>query len=75
MNAILRKKTALIIRRGNEFLVGKVMGGPELRWSTFPWDAWMTRKREDAEGVARATGGDLWLFNPITGEIREAALP
>ena len=38
--ADIRKETKLIIKRGNEYLVGLVMGGPELRWSTCPWDAW-----------------------------------
>ena len=66
-----RHETKLIIRRGAEYLVGKILGEPELRWSISPWDAWGTRDWTKAERVARATGGDLWLFNPVAGQIRE----
>ena len=48
------------------------MGGPELRWSTCPWDAWWTRNPEEAQQVARKTGGDVWLFNPVAGTARES---
>ena len=65
----IRLKTGLIIKRGPEFLVGRIMGTSELKWSDSPWDAWRTRDREAAE---RVTGGDLWLFNPVAGQIREA---
>ncbi len=68
----IRLKTGLIIKRGPEFLVGRIMGTSELKWSASQWDAWRTRDREAAENVARATGGDLWLFNPVAGQIREA---
>ena len=67
----IRKATVLIIKRGNEFLVGRIFGGRELKWSTSPWDAWYTRRRDEAEKVARVVGGNLWLFNPIAGQIRE----
>ena len=70
----IRAETYLVIRRGGEYLVGKIMGGPDLKWSTSPWDAWKTRNREDAEDVARATGGDIWLFNQVAGQVREAKL-
>lgn len=70
----IRRETCLVIRRGGEYLVGKIMGGPDLKWSTSPWEAWRTRCREDAENVARVTGGDVWLFNPIVGQVRAAVL-
>ena len=70
--ADIRGQTKLIIKRGNEYLVGLVMGGPELRWSTCPWDAWWTRNPEEAQQVARKTGGDVWLFNPVAGTARES---
>lgn len=70
----IRKSTGLIIKRGNEYLVGRIMGTSDLKWSISPWDAWITRNREDAEDVARATGGDIWLFNPIAAQLREAEL-
>ena len=68
----IRRQTCLIIRRGAEFLVGTILYSTDLRWSRSPWDAWRTRSWEKAGKIAQRTGGDLWLFNPITGELREA---
>ena len=68
----IRRCTGLIIKRGPEYLVGRILGTNDLKWSISPWDAWRTRNREEAEDVARATGGDVWLFNPIAAQIREA---
>ena len=67
----IREKTGIIIQKGNEYLVGLVLGGPELRWSLSPWDAWGPRDMEKARKIARRTGGDLWLFNPVAGQLRE----
>ena len=67
----IRTKTQVIIKRGTEFLVGTILYSTDLRWSGSPWDAWGTRDMEKAEKVARRTGGDLWLFNPIAGQLRE----
>lgn len=67
----IRKSTVLIIKRGAEFLVGRIPYSTELRWSGSPYDAWSTRVREQAEAVARVTGGDLWLWNPVAGQLRE----
>ena len=66
----IRLTTVLIIRRNNEYLVGRIMGTKELRWSGSPYDAWKTRDREEARNVARETGGVLVLFNPIIGKTR-----
>lgn len=68
----IRTKTCLVIKRGPDFLVGTILDSTELRWSRSAWDAWSTRDRAKAEKVARATGGDLWLFNPVAGQLREA---
>lgn len=70
--SVIKLETGLIIKRGPEFLVGRIMGTRDLKWSLSPWDAWKTRDREAAEFVARETGGDLWLFNPILGQARKA---
>ena len=67
----IRLATVLIVRRGTEFLVGRIPYSLEYRWSRSPYDAWGTREREDARKVARRTGGDLWLWNPISGQLRE----
>ena len=67
----IRKSTVLIIKRGAEFLVGRIPYSMEFRWSGSPYDAWSTRVREQAEVVARATGGDLWLWNQVAGQLRE----
>ena len=71
MKGDVRKKTGLIIRRGNEFLVGTILFSTELRWSRSPWDAWITRNREAAHAVAKKVGGDIALFNPIVGQIKD----
>ena len=70
----IRRETCLIIRRGPDYLVGRILGTSELRWSDSPWDAWRTRDREAAARIGRITGGDVWLFNPICGQIREARI-
>ena len=68
----VRLHTCLIIRRGPEFLVGTILYSTDLRWSMSPRDAWGTRSWEKAEKVARVTGGRLWLWNPVLGQLREA---
>lgn len=67
----IRRRTCLIIKRGSMFLVGKILYSHEYRWSISPYDAWQTRDRVIAENVAKKCGGDLWLFNPIAGQLRE----
>ena len=67
----IRLATGLIIRKGPDFLVGTVLYSTELRWSWSPWDAWRTRNWKEAEDIARVTGGDLWLFNPVAGQLKE----
>lgn len=66
----IRRKTCIIIRKNGAFLVGTILFSTDLRWSTSPYDAWMTRKREDAERVAGAVGGEMVLFNPIVKQMR-----
>ena len=67
----VRKCTVLIIKRGSMFLVGRIPYSTELRWSSSPYDAWKTRERDKAEKLARVIGGDLWLFNPVVGQLHE----
>lgn len=67
----IRECTVLIVKRGSMFLVGKIPYSAEFRWSDSAYDAWRTRKRETAENVARIVGGDLWLWNPVAGQLRE----
>ena len=67
----IRMKTGLIIRKDGEYLVGHVLYSGELRWSLSPWDAWTTRIRAKARTVAERTGGEILLFNPIAGQIKE----
>ena len=64
----LRLYTCIIIRKNGEYLVGRVLGSSELRWSISPFDAWRTRDREKARTVARKTGGITILFNPVIGK-------
>ena len=67
----VREKTVLIIRKGDEYLVGTICFSTELRWSKSKYDAWATRRREDAERVAGMVKGTVMLFNPIVNQIRE----
>ena len=66
----IRRKTGLIIRKGNEFLVGTICYSKDLRWSVSPWDAWRTRDPEAARRVAEKVGGEIDLFNPVAGQRR-----
>ena len=66
----IRTKTVLIIRKGNEFLVGTICFSTDLRWSIYASDAWRTRDKKIAEMVARKVGGQLVLYNPIINETR-----
>ena len=66
-----RRQTCIIIRKGGEYLVGTVLYSRDLRWSYSAFDAWRTRDREAARMVARITGGELVLFNPIIGKTGE----
>lgn len=67
----IRRKTVLIIRREGQYLVGYVMGTTILRWSISPWDAWATRNRVMAQMVAGRVGGEILLFNPVAGQMKE----
>ena len=71
-NRYIRQATVLIVRRGTEFLVGRIPYSLEFRWSSSPYDAWGTREKDKAQKVARLLGGDIWLFNPVVGQLREA---
>ena len=66
----IRKKTCIIIRKDGEYLVGTILYSTDLRWSWSQYDAWRTRKREDAERVAGKVGGEMVLFNPIVKQMR-----
>ena len=66
----IRLQTCVIIRKNSEYLVGRVLGSNDLRWSTSPHDAWRTRNRRDAEDMAKRVGGITMLFNPIAGQLR-----
>ena len=67
----LRRKTAIIIRKNGEYLVGREIYDGPLRWSKDRYDAWRTRDREKARRIARVTGGVTVLFNPIIGRTKE----
>lgn len=66
----IRRKTVMIIRKDNEYLVGTILYSSDLRWSASPWDAWKTRIRANARSIADKTGGEIMLFNPVAGQIR-----
>lgn len=66
----IRRETCIIIRKDGEYLVGTICYSTDLRWSGSPYDAWKTRRKEDAERVARKVGGEMVLFNPIVNQRR-----
>ena len=66
----IRLLTCIIIRKNTKYLVGRVLGTSELRWSDSPHDAWRTRNKDDARDMARIVGGSLMLFNPAVGQMR-----
>ena len=74
MNKYIKLATVLIVKRGAEFLVGRIPYSFEFRWSRSAYDAWGTREKESARKVARLTGGEICLFNPVTGQLREAKI-
>lgn len=70
MRMNIREQTAIIIQKDGLYLVGTILGGPDLRWSYSPWDAWRTRRRDKALIVADRIGGTQMLFNPVAGQLR-----
>lgn len=66
----IRTKTCIIIRKDGEYLVGTVLYSTDLRWSASPYDAWQTRRKEDAQRVAGKVGGEMVLFNPIVKQMK-----
>lgn len=49
------------------FLIGINLFG-KLRWSNYIYDAWRTRRIEDALLVAKKTSGEIILFNSANGD-------
>ena len=66
----LRRATRLIIKKDNEYMVGRILYSRQLRWSTSPNDAWWTRDMDKAQFVARQLGGTVVLYNPVVNQIR-----
>lgn len=64
----IRKETCIIIEKDGEYLVGTILYSEELRWSGSPYDAWRTRRKEDAARVAGKVGGEMVLFNPVVNQ-------
>ena len=66
----IRRETCIIIRKDGEYLVGTILYSTDLRWSWSAYDAWRTRRKEDAERVAGKVDGEMVLFNPIANQKR-----
>ena len=66
----IREKTCIVIRKDGEYLIGTILYSTDLRWSRSPYDAWRTRRKEDAERVAGKVGGEMVLFNPIVKQMK-----
>ena len=67
----IRFQTVLIIRKGNEFLTGRNPLTGALIWRPDYSDAWRTRVQANARSVAEKVNGEIYLFNPIVGEMRK----
>lgn len=67
----IRLNTVLIIGKDGKYLVGEKILTGELNWSDSPWDAWRTREKEKAKEKAEMTGGEIYLFNPVVGQLRK----
>lgn len=58
-----------VVKQGRQYIVAIPYKNTKYcRFSPSPYDAWMTRDREQAEEVARRTGGIMVLFNPIVNQ-------
>jgi hypothetical protein len=66
----IRRETCIIIRKDGEYLVGTILYSTDLRWSWSAYDAWKTRRKEDAERVAGKVGGEMVLFNLIVRQMK-----
>ena len=66
----IRKKTCLIISKNRRYMKGWNMLTDSLEWTWSAYEAWRTRDMEEAENVARATGGVMVLFNPIVNKTK-----
>lgn len=64
----IRLYTHCIVTRYDKYLQCRNMVTGKLVWSNSPWDAWMTRKLNNAYRVAHRIGGSVMLFNPVSGE-------
>ena len=66
----IRAQTRLIIRKNDEYMVGRILYSRKLRWSKSPFDAWWTKDKAKAEVYALRTGGIVMLWNPVAGQLR-----
>lgn len=71
MKQDIRLKTVLIIKKDGEYLVAKCPVTGRLIWRDSKWEAWKTRTRAKARSVVEKTGGEIYLFNPVAGQIRK----
>lgn len=68
----IRKQTGLIVRKGKLFVQTVSLLTSGTLWSACAYDAWRTRNVNKAIAEAERVGGELWLFNPATGQLRPA---
>ena len=73
-NMDIRRMTCLVVKKGNEFVVCRQAGTGIIKFTTSPWEAWSTRIRANARSVAEKIDGEVFLFNPIVGQIRKMTL-
>ena len=67
----IRKRTKLIVKRGNQFLVALTSITKQPKWSVSPYDAWGTKELLKAKKVAEYFNAKIYMFNPCVGMMRE----
>ena len=70
----VREYTNIVIEKNGEFLVSYDSIRNTLRWSTSPYDAWMTRSKDKALMVSGRVHGTCFLFNPVVNQLRRMML-
>lgn len=70
----IRRETVLIVRKENQYVqtISAVTSGTI--WTPHAYDAWRTRNAQKAIQQAKDVDGEVWLFNPVAGQLRPARL-
>ena len=67
----MENSDCFVVKKGRLFLMGteEMDGKKHPVWSQYKYDAWMTMNIFAARRIARILGGNVFVFNPITGDV------